>query len=219
MLSSSGRRPAATLYAGEWYLPMPPKPRFKIDDVLEAAFRVVRREGWPGLSARAIAKELNASTTPIYAYLSSMQAIEEAVIKKALDLMYRYITAARTGDKWIDHGLGYVLFAREEKHLFRCINDEKHASLTKAFTRSVFEALGRELADYEPFQGLSDQELLNVRLSRWFMIHGLASLINNQWYSLADQKHVVMRDGKNVRLEEMVRKSSMAILKGHATDP
>ena len=197
---------------------MPPKPRFQTEDIVQAAFAVVRREGWPGLSARAIAKELNASTSPIYAYLSSMQAIEEAVVKKALDLMHGYIATRRTGDKWIDHGLGYVLFAQEEKHLFRCINDEKHAYLTKTFTRSVFEALGRDLADYGPFQPLSERERLDVRLSRWFMIHGLATLINNQWYSLANQSQVVMRDDKQVSLAEMVRKSSMAILRGHAPD-
>ena len=194
---------------------MPPKPRFQTDDIVQAAFSVVRREGWPGLSARSIAKALNASTSPIYAYLSSMNAIEAAVIKKALELFHAYITAQRTGDKWIDHGLGYVLFAKEEKHLFRCINDEKHASLTRRFTRTLFAALGRDLADYGPFQGLSKEVLLDIRRSRWFMIHGLASLINNEWYSLANQEHVVMREGKNVRLEALVRDTSLAILQGH----
>jgi hypothetical protein len=158
---------------------------------------------------------LNASTSPIYAYLSSMNAIEEAVIQTALELFHGYITTPRTGDKWIDHGLGYVLFAREEKHLFRCINDEKHARRTRQFTRALFAALGRELADYEPFKGLPEQDLLDIRMSRWFMIHGLASLINNEWYSLENQEHVVMREGKNVRLEELVRKTSLAILHGH----
>ena len=195
---------------------MPPKPRFQTEDIVNAAFAVVRREGWPGLSARSIAKELNASTSPIYAYLSSMQAIEEAVVKKALDVIGVYITTPRTGDKWIDHGLGYVLFAKEEKHLFRCINDEKHAPWTREFTRSLFESLGRDLADYEPFQGLPEATVLAIRRSRWFMVHGIASLINNQWYELGEQASVAMRSGKDVPLEELVRNASLAILRGHA---
>lgn len=195
---------------------MPPKPRFQTEDIVNAAFAVVRREGWPGLSARSIAKELNASTSPIYAYLSSMQALEEAVVKKALEVIGAYVMTPRTGDKWIDHGLGYVLFAKEEKHLFRCINDEKHAPWTREFTRTLFETLGRDLADYEPFQGLPEPTVLAIRRSRWFMVHGIASLINNQWYELGEQASVAMRSGKTVSLEELVRNASLAILKGHA---
>ena len=194
---------------------MPPKPRFNHDEIVNAAFAIVRREGWEGLSARSIAKELNASTGPIYSYLESMSAIEIEVVKKALEMIYGYIITPRTGDKWIDHGIGYVLFAKEEKHLFRCINDEKHSRMTKDFTRATFDALSQELTDYEPFQGLDEDTRLKIRASRWFFIHGLASLINNEWYEMDEAQNVIMRDEKRVPIEELVRKTTTAILKGH----
>ena len=98
---------------------MPPKQRFTPQDIVEAAFQVVRKQGWDGFSARTIAKELNSSTRPIYDYFNSMENIEAEVVKKILAHFVEFLSRERTGDKWLDHALGYVLFAAEEKHLFR----------------------------------------------------------------------------------------------------
>ncbi len=101
----------------------------KKESVVKAAFEVVRKNGWQGLSARSIANELNSSTGPIYSHLKSMKILEEEVVKKAMEFFEEYIIKPRTGDKWIDHGLGYVFFARDEKYLFRAIYDENHVMM------------------------------------------------------------------------------------------
>jgi len=193
---------------------MPPKPRFKTEDIVQAAFDVVRKEGWDGLSARSIAKELNASTRPIYSCLQSMKNLEDEVIQKALDLFFQYMTTPRTGDEWIDHGLGYVLFAKEEKHLFRCVNDERHSEMTKEYARKVWAALAEELEDHPMLKDLSPYQREKTRGVRWFMVHGLASLINNGWYSIVDRESIALVDGSHVRLADLIRKSSLALYKG-----
>ena len=58
---------------------MPPKFKFDKEEIVQTAVEVVRQHGWNGLSARSIAKELNASTKPIYGYFKSMVVLEEAV--------------------------------------------------------------------------------------------------------------------------------------------
>ncbi len=193
---------------------MPPKIRFTSENIIETAFDIVRRRGWEGLSARSIARELDSSTRPIYSYLKSMDNIEEEVVKKALELFLNYMTTPRTGDVWLDQGLGYVLFAQNEKNLFRYINDEKHIALTKKYGADVWKALGKQLYDYESFQGLSEDQLLKIRLARWFFIHGLASLINNRWYPIEDEKNIIMKEDKNISIAYLIQKNDQALLNG-----
>ena len=100
---------------------MPVKSKFTAEDIIDAAFLIVRSEGAEKCSARAIAHELNSSTMPIYSCLSSMKELKEAVLKKALDLLISYETKVRTGDVLLDMGIGYIMFAKTEKHLFRML--------------------------------------------------------------------------------------------------
>ncbi len=62
---------------------MPPKNRFAEDDIINAAFRVVRQNGMETLSFRMVAKELSSSTMPVYTFIKSEKNLEEEVIKKA----------------------------------------------------------------------------------------------------------------------------------------
>ena len=165
---------------------MAPKQQFSRNDIIEAAFNLVRKQGWQGLSARAIANELNSSTRPIYDYLDSMKQIESEVVKKALDYFVAFLSRERTGDKWLDQALGYVLFAQEEKHLFRCINDEKHIRMQKQFAKEHWTALGEQLADDERFSKLPAKIKSRIRLARWIFVHGMAFLVNSGWFELSE---------------------------------
>jgi AcrR family transcriptional regulator len=162
---------------------MPPKQRFNPQDVIEAAYRVVRKQGWEGFSARTIADELNSSTRPIYDYFYSMENIEAEVVKKALAYFVEYLSRERTGDKWLGQALGYVLFANEEKHLFRCINDEKHTPFQKQFAKRHWVELGKKLSSDERFKDMSDETKHKIRVARWMLVHGLACLVSSGWFN------------------------------------
>ncbi|MCP4694662.1 MAG: TetR/AcrR family transcriptional regulator [Desulfobacterales bacterium] len=196
---------------------MPPKQRFTSDDIIEAAFNVVRQNGWKGLSARAIAKELNSSTRPIYSYLDSMENLEEKLVKKAMDLFYEYMTTERTGDIWLDQALGYFKFAKEEKHLFRGVFEEKYLPLTMENTPEIWSAFGEQLADYDAFQGLSEEQIGAIRVARWFFIHGLSCLVNSKWFSIEDETRIVMenREEKNtIDVESLLRTADSSLCEG-----
>ncbi len=185
---------------------MPPKQRFSQQEVIEAAFQVVRKKGWQGFSARTIANELNSSTRPIYDYFDSMEHIETEVVKKILAYFIDFLRQARTGDTWLDQALGYVLFAGEEKHLFRCINDEKHTPIQKQFARQHWVTLGEELAADERFKDLPDESRHRIRAARWIMIHGLSCLISNGWIKTPTGKDSVLSDEMDGTLVEFLKK-------------
>ncbi len=190
---------------------MPPKVKFSRESIVIAAFNVVRKHGWQGLTARSIANELNSSTNPIYSHLKSMKNLEEEVIKKAIDLFEEYVTTPRAGDKWMDQGFGYLLFAVHEKYLFKAIHDENHSMLYKKHSDQLWEKCGEELSDYHLFKDLSEDTVFKIRHSRWVYIHGLASLITNSF------RFDAIKTDED--LVDMIRNASMAIFRGIKDDP
>jgi AcrR family transcriptional regulator len=185
---------------------MPPKQRFTPQDIIEAAFQVVRKQGWEGFSARTIANELNSSTRPIYDYFNSMENIEAEVIKKILVHFVEFLSRERTGDKWLDQALGYVLFAAEEKHLFRCINDEKHTPFQRQFARHHWVELGEALSEDERFKNISAESKHKVRAARWIMIHGLSYLISNGWFKTPVTEDSILSEEIGFSLTEFLKK-------------
>lgn len=185
---------------------MPPKQRFTPQDVIQAAFQVVRKQGWEGFSARTIANELNSSTRPIYDYFNSMENIEAEVVKKILAYFVEFLSRERTGDKWLDQALGYVLFAAEEKHLFRSINDEKHTPFQKQFARHHWVELGETLSKDKRFKKISAESKHKIRAARWIMIHGLAYLISNGWFKTPMTEDAILSKEIGFTLVEFLEK-------------
>jgi AcrR family transcriptional regulator len=190
---------------------MPPKQKYSPEDVIDAAFQIVRRHGWEGLSARAIAKELNSSTRPVYDYFQSMKHIEQEVVKKTMDVVLEYTTASRSGDPWIDQAVGVVMFALEEKYLFRAIFDEKHVDTRKKYSVHVWKTGEEELSDYPLFKCLSKSQVEAIRRARWVFTHGLASLMNiSNWPWKKENEPLLIK---------MVQRMSRAIYNEFKDDP
>lgn len=158
---------------------MPPKFKFTKKQIVDAAFTLVRQNGWKALTTRSIAHRLGASARPIYSFFRSMEELEEEIVKKAVSLLHAYMTQRRTGDPWHDHGIGYVLFAMEERCLFRCINDEGHVALFKKYGDKIWATLTESLSDYPPFKNLNEEQIYAVQLHRWLFAHGLAFSASN----------------------------------------
>ena len=190
---------------------MAPKRQFSRQDIIEASFNVVRKHGWQGLSARAIASELKSSTRPIYDHHESMKNIEAQVVKKALAYFVDFISQERTGDKWLDQALGYVLFASQEKHLFRCINDEKHIHLQKQYAKEHWVALGEQLLKDERFEGLPEKTKNKIRAARWILVHGLAFLVNSGWYELSASEDSIISEDMGATLTTFLEKANQGL--------
>jgi len=157
---------------------MPPKPKLNREDIVEIAFNHVRQNGWKGLTARYLAEQLQTSTKPIYFHFQSMKEIEEMIVKRSMDIILKYTQVSRTGDPWIDQAVGVVMFALEEKYLFRAIFDERHVAVRKKYSVHVWKAGKEMLAGHPRFKNLSPDQVEGIRRARWVYTHGLASLMN-----------------------------------------
>ncbi|MCP4020201.1 MAG: TetR/AcrR family transcriptional regulator [Desulfobacteraceae bacterium] len=183
---------------------MPPKFKFKREEIIESALNLVREKGWKNLSTRTLAEKLGSSARPIYSFFKSMDELEEELVKKSVDLLYDFMVVHRTGDPWIDHGIGYVIFAREEKHLFRGSNNEKNIKHFKAYGDKIWNACTASLSQYLPFKGLSEDQIYKIQLTRWLLCHGLAFQVSNPPPKVWDDDNIVL----------VIQNGSIAIIEG-----
>ena len=161
---------------------MPPKPKFTKEDIVEAAFNIVREQGWEALTQRSIAQKLNASIGPIYSSLKSMTNLEEAVIEKAYELLLHYSINSRKENGLSFPSLGYVLFAKNEKKLFKCFFNEKHTEIHKKYSQRLWQA-NREVVKNNPdYSKLSDRQKEGLHQNIVIFCYGLAILINISFY-------------------------------------
>jgi len=155
------------------------RKRFTIDDIFEAAFQIVRKNGIEHMTARAIAQELKSSTMPIYTCVSSMREVEESVVERAWEILQDYQSKTWSGNPYIDMGLGYVLFSKEEKYLFKCIHDESFQEINTSYSEKNF-AISLNKLDKNPlFENLSTENAEKVLFHGFLFSHGFASLLNS----------------------------------------
>jgi len=190
---------------------MPPKLKFTKRELIDSAFNLVRYKGWNTLSTRTLASELGSSARPIYSFFKSMDDLEEELVKRSYDLLYEYMIRKRTGDLWIDHGIGYVIFAQEEKYLYRGINNEKNIKYFPVYGQRAWDTCTDSLSDYPRFQGLTEEQIYQIQANRLFFAHGLAFHVSNSPPDVwdGDKIALIIQQG-SVAIYEGLKKQFMA---------
>lgn len=183
----------------------PRNTQFNREEIIDAAFNLVREQGWAGFSVQAVGKAINSSTMPIYSQFSNVRELEDAVCVKAMDLLKESLLVDRTGDRWIDQAISYVNFAVAEKHLFRCLGDGRNIELQNKLGMGLVKFIDDTLAAYPLFAGLNEMEFKMIRLARMMFAQRLAFWLNRDENFLKD---------KGLDLEDFIRRTSKAIYDG-----
>ncbi len=153
-------------------------------NILEAAFRIVKEEGWQALSMRKIAEQIEYTAPIIYEYFANKEAIlselnKKGFIKLAAQMREAAANANSPEDKMEAVWTAYWNFAFTEKELYRlmfgvtmnCCVEQKAPEI------DCPEILVSELIE----SMLTSKENLESETSRWYytywsIIHGLVSI-------------------------------------------
>ena len=154
---------------------MPRKTKYTAEDVVMAAFELIREKGLAGLSAPAVAEKMGCSTMPIYSHFKNMQALEDEVVKKIWKLSWEYKAKIYSGDVWIDQGIGYIRFSKDERNLFKCIIDANNQELKYQMHLINWQIQKEQLEGYQPFNDLNEEQQERVRYARAMLTHGIAT--------------------------------------------
>lgn len=196
---------------------MPAKNIFDRKKIIEAAFEIVRKEGWNKLSARSIARKMGCSTMPVYSYLKSMEELKNDLKERTVALLLDYQTRDMDKDHpFLDMGMGYLLFARNEKNLFKFLYEEKsgNCSFKKQLEEKKFGEMYKVMHDDPLLKDFSQEQLKDVLLKMWIFVHGLSFMmiyreiddIENK-----DIKRLIMETGISVINEEERRSKIISV--------
>ena len=144
--------------------------------MVEAAFELVRRDGFDALTARSLAAELGCSTQPIMYRFPDLAELRELVYQKADEYHTAYLSEAQD---LLGIGLRYVQFAAQETNLFRLLFQSGHfdgATLPEMLAApEVGDLIGATSSEL----GLSYEEALSAFEALFVAVHGYASLVAN----------------------------------------
>lgn len=154
---------------------MPPKIIFSRDDVVNAAFDIVRKSGLRDFTARRIAECLNSSTAPVYSYFNSMDELRQEVMKMGEKLVLDYTMRPYTKSVFLNMGTGLILFANENRELFRVLmlDNSESRDLLEDFMDTLEEELRRD----ELISLLPQKERRDIMTRMGIFAHGYASLV------------------------------------------
>ncbi len=150
------------------------KVEFNREDIINAAFKVAQKGGMKTLTARNIAKKLNASTAPVYAHFKSMKKLKREVFLVIKDTFIEYLRTPYSDDKFFNQGIGYIMFAKKEPHLFKVLFTEKNTA--QEACQNLNEFLLEDLNEVQELSILSKSDKLELLRKMWIYSHGIATL-------------------------------------------
>ncbi|MBQ6531056.1 MAG: TetR/AcrR family transcriptional regulator, partial [Clostridia bacterium] len=99
---------------------MPPRTKFTMEEIVEAAVKITRENGIGAVTAREVGATLGVSSRPLFTYFETVDDLKKEVYLYAKNLYGEYI---KKGLKMPIPALGvgqqYLIFARKEPQLYK----------------------------------------------------------------------------------------------------
>lgn len=156
--------------------------------LIDAAMRIVAKEGAGKLSLRAVAKDIDVSPAAPYHHFKDKQALLGAIVGAGLKRFNRALkrSASKAGspdERLRELGVAYVVFATENANLFGLIQspdfagDSAPAHLAgerEENFRILFETISACMPN------ASESQLRTACAAAWGLVHGIAVLAIDQ---------------------------------------
>ncbi|WP_018614720.1 TetR/AcrR family transcriptional regulator [Segetibacter koreensis] len=152
--------------------------------ILEAAYKIVKEEGWQALSMRKIADEIEYTAPIIYEYFSNKEAILAELNKKGYLYLAKEMEEAKNKHEHPAQQLeamwmAYWNFAFKKKELYQLMFGVQMNCCSMQKTPEA-EAPGKLITDairkLMPGKELSEDEVCRRYYTFWSVVHGLVSI-------------------------------------------
>lgn len=108
---------------------MPPKPRFKKEEIVAAAMEIVSRKGIEALTAQELRDILGCSASPIFTVFNTMKEIQNEVRIAAMKRFEEYeVAAVRDMPIFKQIGMKMVMFGVHEPKLYQLLFMQENRS-------------------------------------------------------------------------------------------
>lgn len=147
------------------------------EQIVNAAFEILREGGFSSVTTRKISLQAGCSTQMIYKWYANMEELKRDVIEKAiLHLQSIIYSFHKIGNPFSDNIMGYVYTAHVEPVLFKFvfIDNSTSVKLTDIIKNKRVTSNIRKSLRSEPCK-----KMQRTILDNWMYAHGLATLISS----------------------------------------
>ena len=160
-------------------------------EILNAAFEMVRQEGFAQVSARTLAAKVGCSTQPIFRVYKNMEELGRELYDRAVTFFDDYYeNFPKTSDTpFVNMGLAYIRFAQEEQQLFQLLfmAEDRHGKSLYDLLNGAKGSVVKEINNAK-FYGCKDPSGMFMRM--WIFIHGSACMSLTGDYDLQEEDTV-----------------------------
>ena len=157
---------------------MPPVPVITKQDIIAAAFQLIREKGMCSVNARSLAKTLDCSTKPLFRIYENMEELKKD-IKTELDRYYNnFMESKMTNEnRLLSQGIAYIEFARSEKNIFNTLFMDM--TMAGSSLRDIIQAEWNRasIENAKEVTGLSMEDAEMLFINFWLYSHGVATQI------------------------------------------
>ena len=158
---------------------MPPKAKFTKEEIVEAAFNIVKTDGFEALTSRALGTRLGSSARPIFTVFQSMDEVQQAVIEAAKALYKEYVDQGLTQEHpFKGVGTQYILFSIHEPKLFQLLFMTEQPSIPdlSGVLPLIEESYEEILLSIQNDYGMNKFFAEKLYHHLWIYTHGIATL-------------------------------------------
>lgn len=164
------------------------KERITKNDILNAAFQMVREEGAGQVSARNLAAKAGCSTQPIFRVYKNMEELGAELFAKAAEFFGTYYEGfpKKNDTPFVNLGLAYIRFAQEEQNLFRLLflSENRHGKSLYDMLNGKNGNVVKEINNAK-FYGCKNPSEMFMKM--WIFIHGCACMSLTGDYDLQEE--------------------------------
>ena len=158
---------------------MPPKAKFTREEIIEAAFHIVKTDGFEALTSRALGTQLGSSARPIFTVFQNMDVVQQAVIESAKALYKEYVHKGLEAEHpFKGVGTQYILFSIKEPKLFQLLfmAEQPQTPDLSGVLPLIEESYDEILLSVQNDYGISERLAEKLYHHLWIYTHGIATL-------------------------------------------
>ena len=174
---------------------MPPKAKFTKDEIVRAAFDMVREDGVDILTARALGQKLGSSSRPIFTVFQSMEEVKQEVIREARRLYGTYVERGLSQiPAFKGVGTQYILFALEEPKLFQLLfmAEQRQVPKLSEVLPMIEENYEKILCSIQKDYGIKAEDAERLYRPLWIYTHGIAALCATRMCAFTGEEISIM---------------------------
>ncbi len=164
------------------------------EEIVNAAFKITRKEGFEQITSRKLAAAAGCSTQPIFRIYENMDALKKDVYDKAAENYLEYYDKCEKTHEtpFVDLGLAYIGFAQKYPHLFRLLFISGEGSGKKSMYDLVNGKSENVVKEINRAAELGVTDAQGLFMQMWIFIHGAGCMAVTGDYDLDEAASVNM---------------------------